>query len=411
MDTLTKDVPLSQITAALRKTTEFLAHAVARPAAKRPVWTELEWSIACAVAAMQGVSSLLHGSLQWEGPPRWVEFLRDQNEQSITRHQHIAKVLADIDSRARQAGVSVIALKGAALYSKGLYAAGQRPMGDIDLLIQERDLVGTAEILKACGYEKSYLSRRHQAFQPRSKPASLRFRLGEHADNPLKIEVHTKIAESLPVMPFDITAYVAPHQLQAGLNPYSSNAALMMHLLIHAAGNIRARALRLIQLHDIALLAPALSTNDWKDLLDARPSGHGLWWALPPLTLARRYYPNSIDPALLAQLGAGCPRLLRALSKRQLLSDVSWSNIRIAAFPGLEWARSPLEALRFMRSRIVPSREARSELKDGASQVPDESTVPWYGVSHGTRILRWVFTRPPRVQTILSVRAALTTRG
>jgi hypothetical protein len=63
--------------------------------------------------------------------------------------------------------------------------------------------------------------------------------------------------------------------------------------------------------------------------------------------------------------------------------------------------------LQFMRSRVWPSREARSELKEGAAQIPGSATIPWYGISHGARILRWIFTRPPRVQTLLPVRAAL----
>jgi hypothetical protein len=89
------------------------------------------------------------------------------------------------------------------------------------------------------------------------------------------------------------------------------------------------------------------------------------------------------------------------------LTDVSLSNIRIEAFPGVEWSRTPREALAFMIGRIWPSPEARLELEEGAAQIPDSSTVPWYGISHGARILRWVFSRPPRVQTLLSVRAAL----
>jgi hypothetical protein len=32
-------------------------------------------------------------------------------------------------------------------------------------------------------------------------------------------------------------------------------------------------------------------------------------------------------------------------------------------------------------------------------------------MSHGRRILRWLFSRPPRVQTIVSVRAALESVG
>jgi hypothetical protein len=401
------DPPLKQIEAALRKTTEFLAHELSAPTSAAPGWSELEWCIARAVASMQGVSSLLCTNLHWQGPPDWCRFLDEQTIQSGIRHQHIEQVLRTVDSHARQAKVPMIALKGAALYSSGIYAPGQRPMGDIDFLIQKSHMEATAQVLDAAGYEASYLSRRHQAFQPRIKNVSSRIRLGEHADNPIKVEVHTKIAESLPVTSVDITGHLVPEALQPGLNPYRSTAALMLHLLLHAAGNIRARALRLIQLHDIALLAERLSRNDWKELLDARPNGRSIWWAMAPLTLVQRYYPNRIDSSVLLELQSGCPRLLRGLSQRQLLCDVSWSNIRIAAFPGLEWSRSPAEALKFMSSRILPSREARLELKDGAAQVPGEAAIPWYGISHGARMLRWIISRPPRVQTLLSVRAAL----
>jgi hypothetical protein len=33
--------------------------------------------------------------------------------------------------------------------------------------------------------------------------------------------------------------------------------------------------------------------------------------------------------------------------------------------------------------------------------------VPWYQISHFQRILRWVRSRPPRVHTLIQVRAAL----
>jgi hypothetical protein len=165
--------------------------------------------------------------------------------------------------------------------------------------------------------------------------------------------------------------------------------------------------LRLVQLHDIALLAARLAPGDWRELLAMCPNGGNLWWAAAPLMLAGRYYPRAIAPDLIAQLEAECPRLLVKLTRRQRLADVSWSNIRIEAFPGLEWSRTPREALKFMSSRIWPSREARLELKLGAAQIPGSRAIPWYGSSHATRILRWVFGRPPRVQTLLSVQAAL----
>ncbi len=398
---------LAKVAAALRTTTETLARELTVPTQEPPLWTEFEWHIARAVAGMQGVSSLLHEGLRWEGPERWRWFLHEQRGHSVARHLHVAHLLDAIDSQARLEGVAFVALKGAALHANGIYTAGQRPMGDIDLLVRSDDAKAVARVLDACGYAAAFTTQREQVFRPRVGRVSTGVRLGEHIDNAIKIEVHTRIAEPLPVTAADITQFLFPLKAHAGLNPYPSTASLMLHLLLHAAGNMRAHALRLIQLHDIALLAGRFGPGDWEELLAMRPDGGSLWWALAPLMLTARYYPLAIPPDLFARLGAECPWLLGKLARRQRLTDVSWSNIRIAAFPGVEWSRSPREALEFMMSRIWPSREARLELIEGGAQIPDSSSVPWYGISHGARILRWVFSRPPRVQTLLSVHAAL----
>jgi hypothetical protein len=397
---------LAKVATALRKTTEILACELAIPTNEPPFWTEFEWRIARAVAAMHGVSSLLCTGLRWKGPESWRQFLHEQQDQSVRRYLQIARLLDAIDLRARREGMALVALKGAALHAAGIYAAGERPMGDIDLLIREGDGKTTARLLDVCGYVASFATRRHQVFQPRAGKVS-GGRLGEHVDNPIKVEVHTRIAEHLPVNETDITQFLFPCAANPGLNAYPSAAALMMHLLLHAAGNMRARALRLIQLHDMALLAARFGSDDWEELLANRPGGRGLWWALAPLMLVARYYPATIPPAVFVRLRAECPWLLGTRVRHQRVTDVSWSNIRIEAFPGVEWSRTPREALNFMSSRIWPSSEARLELKDAAAQIPDVSIVPWYGISHGARILRWVFSRPPRVQTLLSVHAAL----
>jgi putative nucleotidyltransferase-like protein len=399
--------PLAKIAAALRKTTETLAHEVAVPSRGLPDWTEFEWRIARAAAAMQGISSLLHQGLYWRGPESWQVFLQGQWEQSVERRRQIAALLDAIDSQARREGMALLALKGAALYASGIYAGGERPMGDVDLLIRNSDAQGIAPLLRHCGYDVAFTSTRHQVFKPREGKVPTADRLGEQADSPIKIEVHTAIEERLPVKVVNITQFLFPSVLQPGLNAYPSTVSLMLHLLLHAAGNIRARALRLIQLHDIALLAARFLPSDWEGLLGTKPEGQELWWAFEPLTLTARYYPGTVPPSLLARLSAECPWLLGKLAGRHQLTDVSWSNIRVAAFPGVEWSRTPLEALNFVSSRIWPSRKARLELDLGAAEIPASSTVPWYGISHSARILRWLFSSPPRVQTLLSVRAAL----
>lgn len=399
--------PLATIAAALRKTTELLARELADPTPEPPVWTEFEWRIARVAAAIHGVSALLFGKLRWRGPESWRRFLGEQREHAIGRHLQIVHQLDAIGAEARRRGLALMALKGAALYARSLYATGERPMGDIDVLIRPDAAQATARLLESCGYCIDFTHRREQVFRPAGSMTPPAGRLGEHVDNPIKVEVHTHIAEPLPSVETDITSLLFPANAQAGLNDYPSAASLMMHLLLHAAGNMRARALRLVQLHDIALLAAHLRADDWEELLAARKEDRGPWWAFAPMMLTARYYPTAIPPRVLARLRTHCPGLLRRHTQRRGLTGVSWSNIRIEAFPGVEWSRTAGEALQFMKSRIWPSRDALRELSEGAAQIPGVSEVAWYGMSHRKRILRWIFARPPRVQTMLSVRAVL----
>jgi hypothetical protein len=131
----------------------------------------------------------------------------------------------------------------------------------------------------------------------------------------------------------------------------------------------------------------------------------------PPLWLAARYYPEHVPSDAVRAARAACPRLLRRAAERQSLTHVSWSNLRIHAFPGIEWSRTPLEAARFIRSRVLPSRRSLGELDVLLETNPEFGAVPWYGISHGSRIFRWLISHPPRVQTMVSVSAALRGRS
>ena len=247
--------------------------------------------------------------------------------------------------------------------------------------------------------------RRHTTYEPRQ--GATIHGLGEHIDNPLKIEVHTAVAEPLPVTMVSITPRLYPPRTRPGVNAYPSAGALMLHLLLHATGNIAAHALRQIQLHDIAELARRLSDADWTCLLAARRRREKLWWAFPPLALTARYYERSIPPEILRELRASCPLPLRFATDRKTLTDVSWSNLRIHAFPAIAWSRTPLEALRYVRKRALPSRESIAELHTALQAAPLLKPIRWYALPHSQRIVRWLFSRPPRVQTISSVMAAL----
>ncbi len=396
--------PFGVVAAALRKTTEYLAHELATPTESPPDWSDFEWAVARSVAGMQGISFLLASRLRWRGPPVWQAFLEQQRDQCLLRDVCIERLLQRLDAGTRDANIACVAMKGAALRALRVYAPGERPMGDIDLLVREADLAGMETMMRGLGYRGTAVPDREIVYE---LPSDAPLRTGEHADNPLKVEVHTSVAEPLPVRKVDITARLRPLHARPGINAYPSFAALLLHCLLRAASNMRAHALRQIQLHDIAMLTWCLGEADWESLLGQSWSAEGRWWIYPPLALTARYYICDAPPELLRQLRADCPPVLRRASERDRLTDVSWSNLRISAFPGMAWSRTLADVLGYVRSRTLPDGKALAGLDVALAQRPDLTLVPWYQLSHGKRVMRWLFSRPPRVQTILSVTAAL----
>jgi hypothetical protein len=163
---------------------------------------------------------------------------------------------------------------------------------------------------------------------------------------------------------------------------------------------------RLLHLHDIALLSASLSAADWDELLS--PSCAARWWALPPLELTARYYPTAAIPAqVLEALAEGCSGLLRQVHRRRTLSDESLSYLWIGAFPGIEWSRTPAEMLRYAANRIRPSGAMREQRRELLRHRPPGSQTHWQHLSQGRRMLRWLISRPARDESLAAVQAAL----
>jgi hypothetical protein len=396
---------LNAVQAALHKTTETLASELACPTGVAPDWSESEWLVARAVASLHGVSPLLSRALRWQGPAGWVRFLGDQRAHTANRYRRIQELLNLIDSRARDDEIPLVALKGAALHAIGLYEAGERPMADIDLLARDEDVQRTTRMLEALGFHESFLTWKHWVFEPDECRAPASF--GEHSNNGIKIELHSRIKEMLPVRAVDVTEFVFPRLPHAGLNDYPSNAALLSHLLLHAAGAMTYRGLRLLQLHDISRLAARMTDADWDEfLLSAAIDDEMLWWAFPPLALTARYC-SSIPQRVLVVTASACPWLLKEVCRRQTLSDVSFSSLWISAFPGIEWAQSLREMLTYVQLRVVPSAEMRAAREYVARTQPALAASSWGSLSQSRRILRWIMERQPRSDTLFAVRTAL----
>jgi hypothetical protein len=354
---------------------------------------------------MQGIASLLSQGLRWQGPPAWLHFLAEQRAHTTARHLRMQALLSRIDERARQAGIAFTALKGAALHAIGLYAAGDRPMADIDLLVRAADAGRTAEMLVALGFRLDRESWKERIFIALDERAPADW--GEHAGRGLKIELHERICEMLPWRITDVSECVFPVHPHAGLNAYPSKASLMLHLLLHAAGSMHCSALRLVQLHDLALLSSRMNDADWSELLGCASRAENLWWAYPPLELMARYYDSRVPPQVLAALAHECRYWLRKMSTRRSLYDVSFSYLWVKAFPGIEWCRSIFEVAAFVANRVRPGAKHRALRDYVAASQAYAKQGDWLQLSQGRRILRWMWKRQTRPFTMYAVNAAL----
>ena len=397
--------PLAAVQAALHCVTETLARALGDLAAGPPGWDDLEWRLAPAVAAMHGISPLLAGALSWQGPPQWTSFLADQRRHTLLRQQRIEELLRTIDERSRSAGIAIVALKGAALQMAGVYAAGERPMADIDLLVHPADAETAVAVILALSYRDAGSTWKHQGFDPQG--SEHRAILGEHADNPIKIDLHHRISERLPLTPTDLTDLVFPPHAQPGLHGYARAAASLAHVLAHAAGNMTSRGLRLIQLCDISRLAERMTDADWEEILQVHRRGRRLWWAAPPLAIAARYFSGTIPGSVLAELESDCPWALRRAMRRRKLADFSYSHLYIDPVPGVVWTRSPMQALRYVSSRVFPGKEQRTQMQVSSRTGPWSAEPQWHRQSQTRRILQWLSSRPTRTESLQPVRAAL----
>lgn|ERR1700733_788118 len=394
--------PPEELHPTLCEVTERLARELASPTSCAPNWSDHEWTMACAVAAMHGISPLLSRSLQWQGPSAWTRFLEEQRAHTAARHSQIRALLESIDQRAREVGIAATALKGAALHELGLYTTGDRPMADIDLLVRPTDVERMAALLVSLGYRQSGETWKERIFTDVAEHAPAAF--GEHSNNSLKIELHERICEKLPWRLTDASEFIFPLQPRPGLNGYPSNGALMRHLLLHAAGSMAFQGLRILQLHDIALLAARMSESDWNEI--ATSSAPRIWWAFPPLELMSRYYPARVPRRILAALSDDCSYFLRVLAARKSLIDVSFSYLWVSAFPGIEWSQSIPECLAYAASRVRPNTTHMAQRKYVAATQAWAKQGDWSRMSQGRRMFRWLASRQTRPTVMHAISAA-----
>ena len=117
--------------------------------------------------------------------------------------------------------------------------------------------------------------------------------------------------------------------------------------------------------------------------------------AVSALSMTARYYPEHVPTEALRAASAACPRILRLAAVRQLADGRLVVELARSRVPGIGSSTTPLEVLRFIRTRSSPP-AGRWRNPVARQAQPQLDAVPWYQLSHGRRIVRWLSSRPAR---------------
>lgn len=242
------------------KAASLLAHLLsgesAAPLSDEAAWSEEDWEAVIHLAEAQHLLPYLDWKLSTgskaEHPPEAIVSKIHQatlhySTYGLWLFSHLTTILLAL----RQAGIAVIPLKGAYLGAQVYADLYLRPMGDIDLLIQESQLIRCDEVLIHLGYHPS----RKAWIEGNYRQAHHHLPPYRHSWMP-PIEVHWNIARignSLNVPAPSLWESAHPCQIQGVPCMALSPEHLLIHLCLHAgyANRFRGGLRSLIDLWEI----------------------------------------------------------------------------------------------------------------------------------------------------------------
>ena len=320
--------------------------------------------------------------LRWRGPPAWRHSSRSSARSHTRATRDLARLLAMLDARDPPRGHRLSWRSRARRCRRsGCMRPGERPQGDVDLLVAPAGMP-PAPRRSAIGYVLTHSRQRHTVFVP---PQPGRAGFGEHP----RQAAHDRAAHDRRRDAARTHRSTSPRDLRrgprAGANAYATPPRSCCHLLLHAAGNMRATALRYIQLS---------TSRCWRARLDARRLARALRSAAAARRLlvaaatarargAHHLARTTRGPVALRGWSAVC-RARCASSSR--VPDLRRELVQPAhrALPGSSGRARCSRRCASRAAACAPSREARDERRDrGRGQHHALREGGWYGgVTH-----------------------------
>jgi len=310
--------------------------------------------------ALHGVLPLLlragRATPGWSG---WPESLRAALQQAASGHAAIEladrrEVTAVLDTLAER-GIEALVLKGAAL-AHDLYAEPWlRARGDTDLLIRPAARAATFEILERLGYQRADSAGGEVASSEASfsragalLPLDLHWRTSNSALLAPLFEFDELRARAVPVAPLGARA-LGLGRVDAVLLA-ATHRATHHQVPVHADGRSHVGD-RLIWLHDLHLLVPALPPAHLAELAERAARGRVAGLCLDALRATQATFGTAMPAALVERLERAAARaepsmvFLRGGPRSLLLAEARalrgwrqrWQLLREHAFPPADY--------------------------------------------------------------------------
>ena len=359
-------------------------------------WGDTQWTFARFAVQAHGIGPWLHQRLDPEAvrQPRaagFLEYLARCAALNRARYALWRFELERVLAAAGRASIPLIALKGAALMPVLWAEPELRPTSDIDLLAQPADRHALDAALADLGWTLHGEVPRHRTFYLTRLGLAPRSEIGEHPEQPLRLEIHEHARQTFLGLDHDATIALRQGATLVTVGAATlwmpSAAALFEHVLMHTAFDLAKRLTRFIKLEDLRLLATRLSGDDWSRLVAHAHASRLSPFALAPLVMADRYLGPIAPDAVIRDLEAATPRALATSLRRTPLSFFTvcgshggglanvWARVRWLP-PGRAWVSGA-------RRLLIPSRADR--LDEFAGVGHDTSLRAYYRA----QLARW----------------------
>jgi hypothetical protein len=313
---------------------------------------ECDWARFALLARHHGIGPILFRAFQERAasvPAEWLQIFKAEYVTNAFHNQLARQSVDEIGAVLSSEHIPVILMKGASLLRTLYDDQGLRPLCDVDLLVDERDVERADAQLQARGMKLPVLeevgSRCHYSLvycwqHPRTVPVELHWRIFERY-RPYVFDLDEVRAQArpLPGMPPNVLVMAPEHEL----------AHLCMHLERHA---ITYRSLinrknwcellllphgsgRLVWLYDIALYLQRRSELiDWDSFVDTARR-----WAIDgrvyaTLELSRRALGVGPPPEVLQALNRGRPQLVERIAHSVVLASQRANDTQRTASAG-----------------------------------------------------------------------------